>query len=161
MAQMMEAEAWQSISRNYPFSEVQLEKFADKVDWEQVSGNTEIAWTIPMMEKFKNRLRWDELACNNSQEFSHTEILEKFKDRWDWDKYSDNGTLTMEILEKFADKLNWKNIIRNWSIKSLDVKVILEKFEDKIPTTEFKDSVIWSELVERKEKEIKKILCLG
>ena len=161
MAQMMESEAWQSISGNYRFSEAQLEKFADKVDWEQVSGNNEIAWTIPMLEKFKNRIRWDKLASNNSKEFASIDLLDKFKELWDWDEYSDSGDFTMEILEKFADKLNWKNVINNWNIRNLDAKALLDKFGDRIPVTEFKDSRLWGELVEQKETEVKRILCLG
>ena len=162
MAKMMESEAWKNISGNYPFSEVQLEKFADKVDWEEISGNTAIAWTVSMLEKFKDRLHWDKLAGNRSDEFVCTELLEKFKDRWDWDEFSDNGNLTMEILGKFADRLNWKNVINNWSsLRDLDAKAVLDKFEDRIPATEFKDTCLWRELVERKEKEVKKTLYLG
>lgn len=162
MAKMMESEAWKNISGNYPFSEVQLEKFADKVDWEEISGNDDIAWTVSMLEKFKDRLHWDKLAGNRSDEFSCIDLLEKFKDCWDWDEFSDNGRLTMDILEKFADRLNWKNVINNWSsLQDLDVKAVLDKFEDRIPATDFKDSYLWRELVERKEKEVKKTLYLG
>lgn len=161
MAQMMESEAWQSISGNYPFSEAQLEKFADKVDWEQVSGNNKIAWTIPMLEKFKNRIRWDKLASNHSKEFASIDLLDKFKELWDWDEYSESGEFTMEILEKFADKLNWKNVINNWNLQNLDAKAVLDKFGDRIPVTVFRGSRLWGELVEQKETEVKRILCLG
>lgn len=64
MARMMEIEAWKNISGNYPFSEVQLEKFADKVDWEEISGNTAIAWTDSILEKFADRLNWKNVIKN-------------------------------------------------------------------------------------------------
>ena len=34
VAQMMDTEAWGNVSGDFPFSEAQLEKYADKLDWE-------------------------------------------------------------------------------------------------------------------------------
>ena len=42
MAQMIEEEAWKDLSGNYPWSEVLLERFKDKLDWEAVSGNLRV-----------------------------------------------------------------------------------------------------------------------
>ena len=33
VAQMMDTEAWGNVSGDFPFSEAQLEKYADKLDW--------------------------------------------------------------------------------------------------------------------------------
>ena len=40
VAQMMDTEAWGNISGYFPFSEAQLEKYTDKLDWKEVSDNT-------------------------------------------------------------------------------------------------------------------------
>ena len=53
VAQMMDTEAWGNVSGDFPFSEAQLEKYADKLDWKEVSGNTNIFWSVQMLEKFK------------------------------------------------------------------------------------------------------------
>ena len=42
MAQMMENEAWGLISKEHPFSLDQLEKYADRIDWEELSCNGDI-----------------------------------------------------------------------------------------------------------------------
>ena len=42
MAQMIEEEAWKDLSGDYPWSEALLERFKDKVDWEDVSGNRNV-----------------------------------------------------------------------------------------------------------------------
>ena len=34
----------------------QLEKYRDKVNWEEVSGNVEILWTPIMLDKFKQNI---------------------------------------------------------------------------------------------------------
>lgn len=78
-----------------------------------------------------------------------------------WQRISGNHPFSEAQLEKFADKLNWKNVINNWNNENLDVKAVLDKFGDRIPVTEFKDSPLWRELVEQKKTEVKRILCLG
>lgn len=156
---MMESEAWSNVSGRVAFSEAQLEKFADKLDWEQVSSNSNIFWTESMMEKFKGRISWDRIASNINEECLTVDILEKFKDRWDWDEFSDNGTVTLEILDAFADKVNWRKLISNYRfIREVDCEVIMKRFEDKIPAVEFKNSNLWNELVERKEKDVLRTL---
>lgn len=64
VAQMMDTEAWGNVSGNFPFSEAQLEKYADKLDWKEVSGNTNVFWSVQMLEKFKRRIDWTALSCS-------------------------------------------------------------------------------------------------
>ena len=132
---MMDTEAWGNISGNFPFSEAQLEKFADKLDWKEVSGNTNILWT--------------------------SQMLEKFKDNWNWEELSDNSCLTPELIDRFADYINWKALINNWSCcQKFATEEFVRKYSDRIPACDFKGSCLWRELVERKEKQIKKQICL-
>jgi len=62
VAQMMESEAWQELSCSINWNETQLEKYADKLDWEKVSRNDNMLWTFSMLEKFKNRINWRALS---------------------------------------------------------------------------------------------------
>jgi len=161
IAQMLEDEAWKNISGRFPFSEEQLEKVKDKVDWEELSGNNNICWTVKMLEKFQDRIHWDVLARMYDPQGMPEDILSKFKDKWDWDEYSDNGTLTDSIIEKYADQLNWKKLINNWHLDrdKINLSEFISKYQDRIPSSDFKDSRLWNELVEEKGDEIRKAIC--
>lgn len=139
VAQMMDTEAWGNVSENFPFSEAQLEKYADKLDWKEVSGNTNIFWSVQMLEKFKRRIDWTALSRSLQEENVSAELLEKFKDNWNWEELSDN----------------------NYSLsEQIATEEFIRKYSDRIPACDFKDSHLWRELVEKKEKEIKKRICL-
>lgn len=164
IAQMMEEEAWKNISSSFPFTQEQLEKHADKVDWEGVSENCEIYWSAQMLEKFKNRVHWDMLASNFDPDRMPEDILSKFKERWDWDEFSENGCFTEAIIEKYADLLNWKKLINNYHMMrsdELNLTEFVEKYQDRIPGSEFKDSRLWNELVSEREKAIRRNICLN
>ena len=161
VAQMMDTEAWSNVSGDFPFSEAQLEKYADKLDWKEVSGNTNIFWSVQMLEKFKRRIDWTALTRCLQEENVSAELLEKFKDNWNWEELSDNNCLTPELIDQFADYINWKALINNWSCcEKLATEEFIRKYSDRIPACDFKDSRLWREMVEKKEKEIKKQICL-
>ena len=161
VAQMMDTEAWGNVSGDFPFSEAQLEKYADKLDWKEVSGNTNIFWSVQMLEKFKRRIDWTALSRCLQEENVSAELLEKFKDYWNWEELSDNNCLTPELIDQFADYINWKALINNWSCcEKLATEEFNRKYSDRIPACDFKDSRLWREMVEKKEKEIKKQICL-
>lgn len=42
---VLETEAWKEVSQSGSLSMTMIEKFADKLDWEEVSGNRNIDWT--------------------------------------------------------------------------------------------------------------------
>ena len=58
-------DAWKELSGRFNWSETLLEKYQDKLDWDEVSDNREIQWTIPMLEKFKERINWDVFIIAN------------------------------------------------------------------------------------------------
>lgn len=78
VARMMDTEAWSNISGNFPFSEALLEKYANKLDWKEVSGNTNIFWSSQMLEKFNRKLDWTALSRSIQEENVSAELLEKF-----------------------------------------------------------------------------------
>lgn len=161
VARMMDTEAWSNISGNFPFSESQLEKYADKLDWKEVSGNTNIFWSSQMLEKFSRKLDWTALSRNIQEENVSAELLEKFKDNWNWEELSDNNGLTPDLIDRFADYINWKALINNYTLcEQIASEEFVRKYSDRIPAGDFKDSRLWRELVERKEKQIKKQICL-
>lgn len=42
-SRIIEDEAWQRVSGDYPFSAEQLEQYKDRLDWHEVSGNRNIS----------------------------------------------------------------------------------------------------------------------
>ena len=161
VAQMMETEAWSNLSGKYAFSEAQLEKYADKVDWKEISRNNCICWTVSMLEKFKKKINWTELSRSISAEIITANLVEKFKDCWNWEALSSNNCLTLEIIDKFADYINWNELIDCWDCEKYASEEFVKKYSDRIPARDFKDSRLWREIVEQKEKELKRMITLG
>ena len=66
-----------------------------------------------MLEKFKNRIDWEELSGSNNEHLFTAENLEKYKNYWNWRELSRNSDLilTPELLEQFADRWDWNEII--------------------------------------------------
>ncbi|UKI43456.1 MAG: hypothetical protein L6U16_10420 [Porphyromonadaceae bacterium] len=52
---VLEAEAWKEVSQSERLSMTMIEKFADKLDWEEVSGNSNIILTVEGINKFANK----------------------------------------------------------------------------------------------------------
>ena len=151
-------EAWKELSGNYNWSESLLEKYQDKVDWHEVSENTNILWTIPMIQKFKNRIDWDKFSRNAETETLTEAIIDAFKDKWNWAELSENSSLelTHELLEKYADKWNWEEIIDRYNCSLYDEKGIefYEKYKDYIPASKLQNSRLWNEIVNQQKKQL-------
>ena len=155
MAQMIEEEAWKNLSCLYPWSEALLEKYKDKVDWEEISRNDNLQWTIPMLEKYKNRLNWQTLSQTRQDSLLSPEIVDKFRDRWDWKELSENSRLPIETIRKMADFIDWRALVqRSYNENIHGIDFFLE-FKDRIPAWAFKDSFLMSKMVEEKERIIR------
>lgn len=58
MRNILVEEAWKDLSLGFAWSEPLLEKYQDRVSWEDISLNPYIRWTIPMVGKFSKRINW-------------------------------------------------------------------------------------------------------
>ena len=114
MAQMMEEEAWKNLSRNFGFTIQMLEKYQDKLDWNEVSENTTIVWTMDILEKFKKRISWKAFSEYCDENILTPEIVERFKEYFDWHALSSKSDLPMFIYDKYSDLLDWKEIINTY-----------------------------------------------
>lgn len=121
MQNLATEEAWRQLSEDFPWSELTLEKFQDKVDWKAISENSEICWTIPMIQKFMKKINWETFSESATKDTLTANIIEAFKDKWDWHKLSDNSNLTLtdDLLDKFADRWDWEMIIDNYSYETI------------------------------------------
>ena len=161
MAQMIEEEAWKKLSGNYPWNEALLEKYKDKVDWEEVSSNSCMEWTSSMLEKFKGMVNWNQLSNTNQKSILTPEVVEKFKNRWDWKTLSENSDLPLETIRKMADYIDWKTLIERRYRDEIFGMAFLKEFEDRIPASAFKDSYLWQKIVEEKEEILRSEIVLG
>lgn len=161
MAQMIEEEAWKDLSGDYPWSEALLERFKDKVDWEEVSGNRNVVWTVSMLEKFKNRIDWCELSRTCCKSLLIPEVVEQFKDRWDWKELSENYELPIDTIRKMADYIDWKALIDCRYRDDIYSLEFLKEFEERIPASSFKDSGLWKRIVEDKVEKLRAEIILG
>lgn len=161
MAQMIEEEAWKRLSVDYPWNETLLEKNKDKVDWEEISSNRNMEWTVSMLEKFKARINWKQLSNTCQKSILTPEVVEKFKDRWDWKELSENTDLPIETIRKMADYIDWKALINRGYRDDIFGIAFLKEFEDRIPASAFKDSSLWSRIVEEKEEMLRAEIVLG
>lgn len=148
-------EAWKELSQDFNWSETMLEKFLDKVDWNEISSNSKICWTVPMIQKFKNRIQWDSFSENNGLSITES-IIEAFKDKWNWHKLSANTNVTMsyELLDKYADLWDWNEIIDRYGYNVLfDNHGIefYERYKDRIPAAKVQNSSLWREIVSQRK----------
>lgn len=49
LAAIIEEAAWKAISRKEEWTMDALEKYQDKVDWEEISSNSDVMWTVDGM----------------------------------------------------------------------------------------------------------------
>lgn len=151
---VLEAEAWKELSQRESLSMSLLEKYADKMDWEEVSGNQNVLWTMDGISKFAKSIEWEEFSrCCPDSLISETS-LQKFDDKWDWKNLSNRDRVYNDwnLLEKFADKLNWGEVITNWNIeKPMEFFVRFQKY---IPMSKLQESRLWDSMVEACAKRL-------
>ena len=161
MAQMIEEEAWKSLSGSYPWNQSLLEKYKDKVDWEEISSNHYIEWTVPMIEKFIHRINWAQLSRTSQKSLLVPDMVERFKDRWDWRELSENTDLPIETIRKMADYIDWRALIDRGLRDEFFGMAFLKEFEDRIPASALKDSTLWRKIVDEKEDALRAEIALG
>ena len=140
MKKMIQKEAMKRISSDYPLNDELLMKYSKDLDWEEVSGNSNIKWTAAMIDYWGDRLNWKTFSERANEEILIPELIEKFKDRWDW------GRL----------------INRGWYNNSCDLYSIefVNRYAQYIPMEDFENSSLWDAVVEEEENAIKKEILL-
>ena len=110
-----------------------------------------------MIEKFKNKVDWEELSCSDNEHLFTAENLEKYKDYWNWRELSRNSDmeLTPALLEQFVDYWDWSEIIDSYGRDELYSMEFLEKYHDYIPASTLQRSRLWDKLVEDEKKQLK------
>ena len=157
-------EAWKELSANFAWSEAMLEKYQDKVNWDEVTENRNIRWTTPMIQKFQKKINWDKFSEYADENVLTEPIIDAFKERWNWQELSENSDLplTYDLLEKYADKWDWERIIDSYGRDIYDKYAIefYEKFKDYIPVSKLQNTCLWRAIVEQRSKQIVEEICM-
>ncbi len=157
MEKILNDSAWKQLSEDFAWTEQMLEKHKNKVDWKQISRNDNIVWTPSMLDKFRKFIDWHALSGTGCMTILTEDCLEQFKDYWDWARLSNNRDLELnyQLIDKFMDQWNWSELINRWhGDKSYNVD-FLERYADKIPSSQLQDSSLWIELVNKRAEELK------
>lgn len=157
MQRIAEEGAWKELSNELSWTEALLEKYQDKIYWQELSENRNVLWTIPMLHKFKPRINWDKLSRYADENTLTENCIETFKEKWNWGELSDNRSITNQLLEKFADKWDWESIINNYNrdlFSSNSAIEFYERYKDYIPAAKLQGSSLWNEIVEQRKKQI-------
>ena len=158
MQNMTTEEAWKDLSSDFKWSDPLLEKYQDKVGWNEISGNSHICWTIPMIQKFKNCINWEIFSMYIDEEVVTEDIIETFKDKWNWHKLSENSNvvLSYDLLDKFVDLWDWEEIISRFSNKPFDGNGIefYERYKKYIPAAKLHNSQLWYEIVRQQKRQL-------
>lgn len=157
MEKSLNDSAWKELSGDFQWTEQMLEKHKDKVDWKEISNNSNIVWTPAMLEKFKKDIDWKELSKTSCETILTEECLEQFKEYWDWTELSDNSDIELnyQLIDRFIDQWNWSVLIDCWHSDELYNIEFLERYADKIPSSKLQNSRLWESLVEERAKDLK------
>ena len=158
---IISAKAWSEISGNFGLTEEMLERYADKLNWNEVSKNSEIHWTVKLIEKWADRLNWEELSESSNDYLLTPDVIAYFVNRWNWRVLSRNHSLKLDytFIDRFIDKWDWSELIECWGREDLYNKVFFDRYRSHIPLTPFLDnSRLVNEMVEREAEQIKKEL---
>lgn len=155
---IIDEEAWKELSRDFHWTQPYLTKYADRVDWEEVSGNEEIAWSPAMLEAFKGRVCWHKLSGTSHDTLFTNANLDKFAAYWDWRELSENRSIpfTGELLDRYADRWDWAELINNYGVdEAVGLnRAFLDRFKEHIPMSRVQDSVLWRHIVKARGTEI-------
>lgn len=160
MQQVIIEQAWKSLSEEFGWTESLLEKYADKVDWKEISDNRNIVWTIPMLQKFSKKLDWKVLSGHADRDWLTEAHLEVLKDKWDWSELSSEIKLTESEIDKFIDYIDWTELIGAgrsyiaYDMYDFDAVQFYEKYKQYIPMSKLQDSRLWEKIVEQKSKQL-------
>ena len=153
---IISAKAWSDISSNFGLTEEMLERYADKLHWNEVSKNSEIHWTVKLIEKWADRLNWEELSESENEFLLTPDVIAYFVNRWNWRALSRNSYLKLDFafIDRFIDKWDWAELINCWDRDELYSKEFFDKYRSHIPLNAFIEVSCLAHALAEKEAEI-------
>ncbi len=104
---------WDAISKNthINWSLEILEKYEDKLSWSLLSSNSKIKWTKEALLKFESKLNWLSLSEYGKFDWD-IDLIETFENKWSWNKLVSYNQIvfTEQIIEKYKSEINWDKL---------------------------------------------------
>lgn len=123
------------LCRNYAFTEVDLNKYRQVIDWGWISANNSINWTADLISRYISKLDL-EFFTMNSDAFADANLLEEFMNEIDWEGtnsgkfFSSSIALnqhvpwTSALINKYQHYINFEHLSSNeklpWSEQLID-----------------------------------------
>lgn len=148
LAAIIEEAAWKAISRKEEWTMDALEKYQDKVDWEEISSNSDVMWTVDGINKFINKIDWEAFSRYCPAYLLTEYNLLRFKSNWDWSRLSIREEIynNWELLDAVAELVNWRDLITGWNIKH-PIR-FFKRYESHIPMSQLQESRFWGDLID-------------
>jgi hypothetical protein len=125
-----------------------INRFKDRWNWEKLSENTALPWSIELIESFTERWDWRLLSKNATLPWS-VGLIERFQDhfpdeysRFNWQmenneefegwlELSENTALpwSIELIERFEERWAWRGLSTNESLPWTDE--LIEHFKER------------------------------
>ncbi|WP_263831499.1 ankyrin repeat domain-containing protein [Salinibacter sp.] len=117
-------------SRYYPLSEEMIDQVPLLWDWEALSTNKSLKWSIGLIQGHEDRWDWERLSKNGALPWSE-ELTARYEDRWDWEKLSERETLAWdkELIARYEDRWDWKKLSGNGGLPPS--RELVDQFSDR------------------------------
>ncbi|MEZ4918180.1 MAG: SMI1/KNR4 family protein [Saprospiraceae bacterium] len=103
---------WEIVSKNYPFSENEIDQYLGDIDFYDLSANEHIEWTAELIKKYESRLFKESTFPRNKGVRWDEPLIREFLDR-DWFNWSElyfNRELTISKKLFEENKHNFVNL---------------------------------------------------
>lgn len=141
------------ISGFFPLSEAFIAQNANYLNWDFLSLNEKLAWSIPFIDKFKDSWSWNNLSANESLPWSEEMIIE-FAEKWgnredqnDWSLIgNDSIKWTKSLISIFPEKIPGDWLAQRTELLNSNPE-LLEEFKEKLwwDYISGNEYMIWSE----------------
>ena len=153
---------WKELSKNpnLPWQEENLlDQFQEKWNWDALSVNNGIGFTVEQIEKYTDLFTWDSGTGSNQNIASNTnlpwntDLIERYKNKWHWWSLSRNTGVnwTEEMISIFEENIIWQSMAHNMNLPwSLDFIFKYEEvlFQSWTSTNSDFDLHIWEKVFE-------------
>jgi len=116
-----------------------LEKHKNSINWDVISSERDIQWSIELIQKYKLELKWkskpnhqmDKSLSKNPYLPWSIDFIQEFIDDWDWVDLSCNKNIpwSIDLIKEFEDRWVWGFLSSNCSI--IWTEDLLDNFIDK------------------------------
>jgi hypothetical protein len=120
------------VSYKYPIKELTLDRFNHVLNWEKLSFNSSIQWSLNLVDKYKEQWEWSGISHLVEREWG-LKLLSKYPNKIDWCMVSQSEAISWDekLISEYKDYWHWgdfglsNNENLPWSCE------LIEKYEDK------------------------------